>query len=54
MKLIEHRKIINENPEAYETDLKGDRLVKSIINHIRQDFAGVRFDSNKKAILKEE
>ncbi|RLD29258.1 MAG: hypothetical protein DRI75_04070 [Bacteroidetes bacterium] len=53
MKLIEHRKIINENPKAYETDVKGDRLVKSIINHIREDFSGVRFDSKKKNILKE-
>lgn len=53
MKLIEHRQVINNNPEAYETDLNGDRLVKSIINHIREDFEGVRFDSKKKVILKE-
>ena len=52
MKLIEHRQVINENPEAYETDLIDDRLVKSIINHIREDFSEVRFDTNKKAILK--
>ena len=53
MKLIEHRKVINNNPEAYETDLKGDRLVKSIVSHIREDFDGVRFNSKKKVILKE-
>ncbi len=53
MKLIEHRKIINQNPDAYDTDLKNDRLVKSIINHIRDDFFGVRFDKEKKEILKE-
>jgi len=53
MKLIQHRKIINENPNSYETDLKNDRLVKSIINHIRDDFQNVRFDNKKKKILKE-
>jgi len=53
MKLIEHRQVINGNPEAYETDLRSDRLVKSVINHIRQDFSEVRFDQKKKAILKE-
>jgi len=53
MKLIEHRQVINNNSEAYHTDLNGDRLVKSIINHIREDFDGVRFDSKKKVILKE-
>lgn len=53
MKLIEHRQVINSNPEAYEKDLNGDRLVKTIINHIRDDFDGVRFDTKKKGILKE-
>jgi len=53
MKLIEHRKIINENPNSYEIDLKSDRLVKSIVNHIRADFSNVRFDNEKKKILKE-
>lgn len=53
MKLIEHRQVINSNPNAYETDLKSDRLEKSIINHIRTDFEGVRFDNKKKAVLKE-
>ena len=52
MKLIEHRKIINNNSLAYEIDLENDRLVKSIINHIREDFSNVRFDQNKKVILK--
>lgn len=53
MKLIDHRKIINKNPEAYETDLKSDRLVNSIINHIREEFLEVRFNKKKKEILKE-
>ena len=47
MKLIEHRNIINKNPEAYEVDLKDDRLVKSIINHIREDFHNVRFNQKR-------
>ena len=53
MKLIEHRRIINSNPQAYVKDLKSDRLVKSIINHIRNDFANVRFDHHKKKVLSE-
>jgi hypothetical protein len=53
MKLIEHRIIINKNSKAYETDLESDRLVKSIINHIRNDFANVRFDQKKRDILRE-
>ncbi len=53
MKLIEHRRIINGNPEAYETDFKSDRIVKLIINHIRDDFTEIRFDKRKKEILKE-
>ena len=52
MKLIEHRQIIDKSPNAYEKDLEDDRLVKSIINHIREDFSNVRFDQNKKIILK--
>ena len=52
MKLVEHRKIINENPDAYEIDIKEDRLVLSIINHIREDFLDVRFNRDKKDILK--
>lgn len=52
MKLIEHRKIINENSSAYEKDLESERLVKTIINHIREDFPNVRFDKTKKEILK--
>ncbi|AIN49902.1 hypothetical protein MED134_15124 [Dokdonia sp. MED134] len=53
MKLIEHRRIINKNPQAYETDLESERLVKSIINHIRNDFSNVRFDKQKREILRE-
>jgi len=53
MKLIEHRRIINKNPQAYETDLESERLVKSIINHIRNDFSNIRFDQQKREILRE-
>ena len=52
MTLIEHRRNINENPDAYEIDLRSDRLVESIINHIREDFRGVRFNQEKRDILK--
>jgi hypothetical protein len=52
MKLIEHRRIINKNPQAYETDLESERVVKSIINHIRNDFSNVRFDKQKREILR--
>ncbi|AEE20364.1 hypothetical protein JM84_2297 [Dokdonia sp. Hel_I_63] len=50
---MEHRRIINKNPQAYETDLESERLVKSIINHIRNDFSNVRFDKQKREILRE-
>lgn len=53
MKLIEHRIIINQNPDAYDLDLRDYRLVKSIINHIREDFPNTRFEKNKRIILKE-
>ncbi len=52
MKLIDHRKIIHSNPNAYNKDLDDDRLTKSILNHIREDFADVRFDGNKKLVIK--
>ena len=53
MKLKEHRRIINQNPQAYETDFKSDRSVNSIINHICEDFSNVRFNQTKRDILKE-
>ena len=53
MKLVEHRRIIHDNLDAYEIDLRSERLVKSIVNHIREDFSDVRFDQNKRDILKE-
>lgn len=52
IKLIEHRTIINQNLEAYTKDLENDRLVKSMINHIRKDFPNVRFNDSKKKKLK--
>jgi hypothetical protein len=53
MKLIEHRTIIEKNPLAYTKDLEDDRLVETLINHIKTDFVGVRFNGEKKGILKE-
>lgn len=53
MNLVEHRVIINKNPEAYVEDLKNDRLVHSMINHLREDYPDCRFDKDKRVILKE-
>lgn len=52
MKLIEHRIIIRNSPNAYLKDLENDRLVKTIINHIKADHSNIRFDLNKRKILK--
>jgi hypothetical protein len=38
MKLIDHRKVIEGNPEAYMKELEDDRLVKTMISHIKPDF----------------
>lgn len=53
MKLIDHRQIIENNPKAYLTDLNGDRLVGTLVNHIKNDFPDIRFTSDKKLIVKE-
>jgi hypothetical protein len=53
MKLIEHRQTIENNPNAYLTDLNDDRLVKTFKNHIKDDLKGIRFTTDKKAIVKE-
>lgn len=53
MKLIEHRVNIRENPNAYIEDLQGDRLVSTLIKHIRADFRNIRFFKEKRLILKE-
>lgn len=53
MKLIDHRRIIEKNPNAYTTDIQGDRLVGTLVNHIKDDFKGVRFNADKKTIVKE-
>jgi len=53
MKLIDHRKIIEGNSEAYIKDLESERLVKTMMNHIKTDLPGVRFTNEKKLILKE-
>ena len=51
MQLIEHRLIIEKNPEAYTQDLENDRLAKTLINHIKPDFQGVRFNVEKTELL---
>lgn len=53
MKLIDHRRIIEQNVDAYIKDLESDRLVGTLINHLKQDFIGVKFNSTKKATVKE-
>jgi hypothetical protein len=53
MKLIDHRQIIEDNPTAYLTDLNGERLVGTLVNHIKSDFPDVRFTADKKAIVKQ-
>lgn len=50
--LLEHRKNIEENSDAYTKDINDDRLVGTLINHIRSNFNNVRFDIDKKIILK--
>ena len=51
--LIEHRRIIERTADAYTRDLNSDRLIKSLINHLRRQFSGVPFTSAKKIILKQ-
>jgi hypothetical protein len=53
MKLIDHRRIIEQSADAYTRDIETDRLVGTLINHLKQDFVGVKFNSHKKATLKE-
>ncbi|MDQ2751457.1 MAG: hypothetical protein M3R72_00365 [Bacteroidota bacterium] len=53
MKLIDHRRIIEQNFDAYTKDLESDRLVGTLINHLKQDFIGVKFNLHKKATVKE-
>ncbi len=52
MKLIDHRKIIGNNPSAYTKDLDSDRLVETFRNHIRSDYQEIKFNSEKKKVLK--
>lgn len=53
MKLIDHRRIIENSPHAYSKDLEDERLVKTLINHIKNDFPNTRFDQTKRLFLKE-
>ncbi len=54
MKLIEHRKNLNSNPKAYIKDIQNlNRLVDTMINHIRNEYNKIRFDKPKKEIIKE-
>ena len=52
MKLIDHRQIIEKNPNAYVKDLFDDRLVGTLVNHIKEDFVGTRFTTDKRIIIK--
>lgn len=51
--LLKHRINIEENSEAYNQDMNDDRLVNTLINHIRSNYINIRFDSKKKNILKD-
>jgi len=51
-KLIDHRREIEKNKDAYTFDLKNDRLVQTFLNHIKKDYEGIRFNESKKDILK--
>lgn len=53
MKLIDHRRIIEKSPNAYTKDLDSDRLVGTLVNHLKKDFQDVRFSSEKKIIVKQ-
>jgi hypothetical protein len=53
MKLIDHRRIIEKSPDAYTKDIEGERLSGTLINHIKNDFKGIRFTTPKKLIVKE-
>jgi hypothetical protein len=51
--LIEHRRIIERTPDAYTRDLNSDRLIKSVIKHLRGQFAGVSFTPEKRVLLRQ-
>ena len=53
MKLIDHRQIIEKSPHAYTKDIEDDRLVGTLINHLKADYKGVKFNKDKKLIVKE-
>ena len=50
--LKEHRQKLEKNPNAYTQDFDGDRLIKTMIPHLRKDFINVRFNAQKKQVLK--
>jgi hypothetical protein len=52
IKLIEHRQNLENNPNAYTQDLLDDRLVGTMINHIRKEYNGIRFTNHKREILR--
>jgi hypothetical protein len=53
MKLIDHRINIKQNPNAYIEDLQGNRLILTLVSHIRGDFRNIRFSKEKYLILRE-
>ena len=50
--LKEHRQMLEKNLKVYTQDFDSDRLIKTMIPHIRKDFNKVRFNVSKKQILK--
>jgi hypothetical protein len=49
MKLIEHRKNLNSNPNAYQEDIQNvNRLVNTMIIHLRKEYKKTKFDKSKK------
>jgi len=54
MMLVQHREALARNQDAYTEDLKRDRLVKTLINHLRESFktSGVRINSERRKLLK--
>ncbi|WP_162051596.1 hypothetical protein [Pontibacter pamirensis] len=53
MKLIDHRRNIQRSADAYTKDLVNDRLVGTLINHLKHDFIGVRFNAQNRTTVKE-
>ena len=53
MKLKDHRFILHNNKQAYTKDLESARLVGTLLQYIRPEFAGCKFHTENKLVLKE-